>query len=74
MARGGIGEALSGKIREILEGAEKEVVKVAVEKLLERGADVETENLEIDVKDFNGNPILKISFKGKISIKTTTKV
>lgn len=63
-------EALSSKIREILEGAEREVVKVAIETLFKKGVIIETENLEVDVKDSKGNPVLKIAFKGKISVKT----
>jgi len=46
-------------------------VKVAVETLLEKGATIETDNLEIDVKDSYGNTVLKISTRGTINIKTT---
>jgi len=70
-SRRGLEEALSTKIREVLESAEKEVVKVAVETLLEKGATIETDNLEIDVKDSYGNTVLKISTRGTINIKTT---
>ena len=68
MSRGGVGDFLAGKIREALESAEKEIVRKAVEALLERGAVIETDNLEVDVRDLNGNPLLKVSFKGQVNL------
>lgn len=59
---------VSAKISEIIEAAEKQVIRTAVETLLQKGTTIKAENLKIDVTDLQGKPIFRVEITGKIDI------
>lgn len=63
-----LGEAFSA-----VENRAVGLVAEALESLLSKGAVLETENLEVEVKGLNGKPVLRLTFKGKLTVKALAK-
>jgi hypothetical protein len=60
------------KISEWLGEVQRQIVKTAVEAMLEKGVTVETGELNIIVNDSSGSgkPILKVTLNGKFTVKS----
>jgi hypothetical protein len=58
------------KISEWLGEVQRQIVKTAVEAMLEKGVTVETGELNIIVNDSSGKPILKVTLNGKFTVKS----
>jgi hypothetical protein len=58
------------KVTEWLGEVQRQIVKTAVEAMLEKGVTVETGELNIIVNDSTSKPILKVTLNGKFTVKS----
>jgi len=58
------------KISGLLGEAEKQVVKAAVEALLEKGVSIEADELNAYIKSSDGKTLFKITLTGKFTVRS----
>jgi hypothetical protein len=58
------------KISGLLGEVEKQIVKTAVEALLEKGLTIEAEELNVYIKNQEGKPLFKVTLTGKFTVKS----
>ena len=62
--------ATLSKIGELLGDVEKQIVRTAVEALLEKGVSIDAEELNIYVKNPEGKPLFKVTLTGKFTVRS----
>lgn len=65
-----IGNMVSQKVGEIIDVAQKQVVRTAIEALLQKGAVVNINNMEINITDPERKPILNLNLTGTLTVST----
>ena len=62
--------AALSKIGELLGAAEQQIVKTAVETLFQKGTAIEIKDLEVQVRDVEGKPILQLTLTGTVTVRS----